>query len=65
METLLSVNEDRWQKISVEAKNQISDITTLHKVFLMKKKKAKENWFYLPPGVALKKGLVLYQSETL
>ena len=29
-----------------------------------KKKKAKENWFYLPPGVDLKKGLVLYQSET-
>lgn len=48
-----------------EARNQISDLPILHKVFLMgKKKRAKENWFYLPPGVDLKKGLVLYQSET-
>ena len=52
------------KKISVEAKNQISDFQHYTKYFSLKKKKAKENWFYLPPGVALKKGLVLYQSET-
>ena len=47
-----------------EARNQISDLPILHKVLLRKKKKAKENSFYLPPGVDLKKGFVLYPSET-